>query len=462
MKNVINMTARDLIARLVDEGSFVEVDKYVRRSNAVYGYEDVSAPGEGVISGWGKIGGVPVCAFAQDASVLDGSLGTAHANKIVKALEMAKKSGYPVICIWCSSGARIQEGACAADAYIKVAKALNDLSGVVPTISIVAGEMFGISSAFAAMTDFTIAIDGVSACAVHPPMVIASKYGKDADAQKIAGAKVMAEENGIAQLICANAEEAIEAAKRLLLYLPSNNLDSADIEITADDINRSVFADASDSRALIADFVDQGSLFEIGKDFAPEIITSFAMMGGISCGVIANAGKEEMTENAYRKAARFLSILNAFDLPAITVINSAGTKVDIDAVKHSQTASYSKLIAVYALAGCPKIALITGDAIGEGWAAMGASSCHDLVYALDGAKIGCMTKEAGSIALYGSPGKEEEYESAFLAPNIAAEQGVVDDVIDTEMTRRVLVNAIETAINKREEKPLRKHIIMPL
>ena len=142
MKNVINMTARDLIARLVDEGSFVEVDKYVRRSNAVYGYEDVSAPGEGVISGWGKIGGVPVCAFAQDASVLDGSLGTAHANKIVKALEMAKKSGYSVICIWCSSGARIQEGACAADAYIKVAKALNDLSGVVPTLSIVAGEMF--------------------------------------------------------------------------------------------------------------------------------------------------------------------------------------------------------------------------------------------------------------------------------------------------------------------------------
>lgn len=121
--------------------------------------------------------------------------------------------------------------------------------------------MFGISSAFAAMTDFTIAIDGVSACAVHPPMVIASKYGKDSDAQKIAGAKVMAEENGIAQLICANSEEAIEAAKRLLLYLPSNNLDSADIEITADDINRSVFADASDSRALIADFVDQGSLF---------------------------------------------------------------------------------------------------------------------------------------------------------------------------------------------------------
>ena len=460
--NKVSMTARKFIDRLVDNGSFVEVDKYVCRSNAVFGYVDVSAEGEGVISGWGKVDGMPVCVFAQDSSVLGGSLGVAQANKIIKSIEMAKKCGYPIIARWCSAGARVQEGAAAVDAYVKVVRALNDVSGVVPTISIAAGEIFGISSAFAAMTDFTIAIEGVSACGIHAPMVLASKEGIDPDAQKLAGAEIMAQDNGLAQLICKDEDSAVAEAKKLLQYLPSNNLDSADLDIANDDVNRATLADPTDTRALIIDVADAGSFYEIGEKYAPDMITGFIRLDGISCGVVANAEGKELTVGAYKKAARFVSILNAYDLPIITFINNEGSVISAHSVKCCQTAAYAKLLSSYALAGCAKISVVTGNAIGEGWAVMGAGACHDLSYAYLDAKIGCMGREAGSIVMYDAPGHEAEYEESFLSAMTACQQGVIDDIIEPADTRKVLVNAVSTALNKREEKPLRKHAVMPL
>lgn len=456
------MTARSFITALVDEGSFVEVDKHVRRSNAVYGYSDVSCAGEGVISGWGKVEGLPVCVFAQDESVLGGSMSSAQADKIVKAISMAAKCGYPIIARWSSKGARVQEGAAAVDAYIRVAKAINDVSGVVPTISIAAGEMFGTSCAFAAMTDFTIAIDKVSAAAVHPAMVIASKEKTDADAQKLAGSEVMAKENGIAQFSVKDEAEAIAAAKKLLSYLPQNNLESADLEISNDDAKRRVFASAEDTRALVNDICDAGSFFEVSKDFAPEMVTGFAMLDGISCGFVANDAGKEISSKAYKKAARFISILDAYDLPVITVINNEGSSICAKAVKCCQTANFAKLITAYATAGCAKIALVTGKAIGEGFAVMGARSCHDLLYVYPDAQLGALGEEAGSVVMYGKPGEEKLYKENFLSAQAALTQGVADDVVAPEDTRKVLISAINTAINKREEKPLRKHIIMPL
>ena len=460
--NKDKLTAREFIAQLVDDGSFVEAGRFVRRSNAVYGYSDVSAEGEGVVSGWGRVDGMPVCVFAQDGDVLGGSLGEAHAAKIVKAIELAKKSGYPIVARWGSRGARVQEGAAAVDAYAKIARALSDVSGLVPTISVAAGEMFGIEAAFAAMTDFTVAIKGVSACGIHAPMVVASKEETEPDAQKLMGSAVMTEQNGVAQLCCENEADAVESVKKLLSYLPSNNLESADIEPMGDDANRAVTADAADTRALIADAADVNSFFETGAAYAPEMITGFIRLDGISVGVIANAAGEQLTVRGYKKAARFLSILNAYDLPAITFINNEGSGISLHAAQCCQIPAYAKLLSTYALAGNAKIALITGRAVGEGWAAMGAAACHDIVYAYDDAKIGCMDETAGSIVVFGKPGHEDEYAGDFLGAKTACAQGVADDVISKEDTRRALVNAVSIALAKREEKPLKKHVIMPL
>ena len=460
--NKDRLTAREFIDRLVDEGSFVEVDRFVRRSNAVYGYTDVSAEGEGVVSGWGKVEGVPVCVFAQDEGVLGGSLGEAHAAKIVKAIELAKKSGYPIVARWSSEGARTQEGAAAVNAYVKVARALSDASGLVPTISVTAGEMFGISSAFAAMTDFTVAIDGVSACGVHAPMVVASKEGREPDAQKLMGSETMTAKNGVAQLCCENEAQAVETVKKLLCYLPSNNLDCADMEFSQDPAERQTAAGAADTRALIADFADAGTFFETGAAYAPEMITGFMRLDGISCGVVANAAGEEITVRGYRKAARFISILDAYDLPVVTLINNEGAGISLHAVQCCQVPAYAKLLSTYALSGCAKVALVTGKAVGEGWAVMGAGACHDIVYAYPEAVVGCMDAAAGSIVLYGKPGHEEEYSEKFLSAKAACSEGVIDDIIAPEDTRRALIAAVSIALNKREEKPPKKHVILPL
>lgn len=460
--NEVSMTAREFIDRLVDDGSFVELDKYIRKSNAVYGYADVSAAGEGVITGWGRIEGRPVCVFAQDKAVLGGSLGEAQANKIVKIIAMAKKCGYPLVARWCSDGARVQEGAAAANAYVEIAKALNDVSGVIPTVSVAASEMLGISAAFAAMTDFTVAVENLSACGLHAPMVLASKEGADVNLQEIEGAKVMAEDSGLAQFLCADELAALNEVKKLMAYLPSNNLDSMDMEFSEDDVNREIVADTEDTRALAADIADNGSFYEVGVAYCADMITGFIRLDGISCGVVANAAGCTMNSKSYKKAARFISILNAYDIPIITIINNEGTQISMSGVRHCQTAAYAQLLFEYALAGCAKVALITGKAIGEGWAAMGAGACHDISYAYPDAKIGCMDSEAGSIMLYGTSGREREYEEKFLSAMTACEQGVIDDVINTKDTRKALIEAVDFILNKREERPLRKQPIMPL
>ena len=184
------LTAEERIGKIVDTGSFVEIDKYLERSNAVLGYPDVCAPGEGVVAGWATIEGRPVYLFAQDYTVLKGSLGAAHAAKITKVMDMAAKAGLPVICVWDSDGARVQEGAAALGAYASIMKKLTDISGVVPTISIAAGGMLGCAAIFAALTDFTIAVEKISAVSLVSPMVLASTAGIDVNEDAICGAKI--------------------------------------------------------------------------------------------------------------------------------------------------------------------------------------------------------------------------------------------------------------------------------
>ncbi|MBQ9941702.1 MAG: methylmalonyl-CoA carboxyltransferase, partial [Christensenellaceae bacterium] len=359
------LTACERIAKIVDADSFVEMDKYLERSNAVLGYADVSAPGEGVITGWATIEGRPVYVCAQDYTVLKGSMGIAHAAKINKAIDMAAKQGMPVICLWDCGGARVQEGAAALGAVASIMKKLTDVSGVVPTISVVAGGLFGCAAMLSALTDFTIAIEKISAVSIASPMEIASIEGIAVDEQAICGAKVQGEENGNAQFVCADEDAAIVTLKDLLRYLPSNNLEEAPYEVVEDDIARATVADGSDAKALIADIADNGIFLEVSAGYGKEMITGFVTMNGYPAGVVANVPGEKITPKGCRKAARFISILDAYDMPIISLVNNEGVAVSLKAAHCCQLRSMAKLVAAYAEAGAPMVSVITGKAIGE-------------------------------------------------------------------------------------------------
>lgn len=455
-------TATERIEMLVDAKSFVEMDKYIERSNAVLGYGDVSAPGEGVKTGWATIDGRPVYVFAQDYAVLKGSMGAAHAAKIMKTFDMAAKQGLPVVCIWDSGGARVQEGAAALDAYARIGKKLADVSGVIPTISVAAGGMLGAAAMFAAMTDFTVAIEDVTEIGVFPPMVLASTAGKKLDGQALIGAKVQAE-NANASFCCAKEEDAFATVKRLLAFLPSNNLEECPFDVSEDEPARQIAAGPEDARALIADIADNHDFLEVYADTAKEMVTGFAMMNGFAVGFVANAPGEYISAKACLKAARFIRFLDAFDMPVISIVNNNGVEVSLEAAQGCQVRALAKLLYAYAEAGAPMISLITGRAIGEGYAVMSnKGNGADMVYAYPTAEISPVEAEAGGIILFGEKTGAAEYREKFASPMTAAQQGIVDDIIEPANTRQVLIDALDMAANKREPKLPKKHGVMPL
>jgi len=458
------LTAAERIEKIADAGSFIELDKYLARSNAVAGYADVSAPGEGVITGWATVEGRPVYVCAQDYTVLKGSLGTAHAAKINKAIDMAAKQGMPVICLWDCGGARVQEGAAALNAIASIMKKLTDVSGVVPTISVVAGGLFGSAAVLSALTDFTIAIEKISATSVVSPMIIASSEGIEPDDDAICGAKVQGEDTGNAQFVCAGEEEAIATLKDLLRFLPSNNLEEAPYAVVEDDAARVTVADAADAAALIRDIADNNEFLEAYAGYGDDMITGFATMNGYPVGIVANVPGKAISPKGCRKAARFVSILDAYDMPIVTLVNNEGAVVSAKAARCCQLRAMARLIAAYGEAGCPMVSVITGKAIGTGYVAMGNKSCGaDLVYAYPTAEISCVEAEAGAIILYdGAKSRAGEYKEQFASPMAAAKQGVVDDIIEPGATRQCIIRAIEMAANKREQKLPKKHGILPL
>ncbi len=452
---------RARIQAILDAESFIETDKYLERSNAVLGYPDVTIPGEGVVTGWGTVEGRAICIAAEDFASLDGSFSAAHANKIASVIDMAAKSGRPVVLLWDSQGARLQEGAAVLNAYAMLMKKLTDVSGVVPTISVATGGMFGSAAFFASLADFTIVVENLSSVGIKGPTVVAASLGIDADEEKTNGAAVQAAA-GNAHFLCKNEQEAYAVVKRLLGCLPSNNLEEAPFTINEDPLDRKVAAASGDMRALIGEIADNKEFFEVQAGFGKEILTGFAAIGGVSVGVVANAGGCYLEPDACEKAARFVRLLDAYHIPIMTFVDNLGAKVSMEQSVFLR--ALAKLAYAYAEAGTPMVSLIAGKAIGEGYSVMSnKGNGADVVYALQGAEIGCLNAEAGSIILYGgSKTSADEYKENFLSPLSAARQGVVDDVIRPEDTRFLLIKAVQAALDKREGKLQKKHGVMPL
>lgn len=454
------LTARARIAELMDDGSFVELDKYLQKSNAVLGYADICVQGEGVVTGWGTIEGQAVCIAAQDHEALGGAFGMAQAGKIVKTMDMAAKSGYPMVFLWDSDGARVQEGAGAIHAYTLVMKKMAELSGVVPTISVAAGDMLGSAAFFAPLSDFTLAIRKVTDMGLKGATVTAATLGLEPEEEVLNGAAAQYA-CGNAQFLCEDEQEAYATLKRLLLCLPSNNLEDTPYLNNEDSADRTVEEDPRNLPAYVAQAADGGVLFEVQKGYGAEIVTGFASFGGMIAGVVANAGGKFLTKEACEKAARFIRILDAYDMPVLSFVDNEGVEVS---KCHGNIRALAKLAYAYGEAGCPMISVITGKAIGEGYSTMSnKGNGVDLAYALTGAQIGCMDAEAGSIVMYdGTKAHAKQYAADFLSAESAAKQGIVDDIIEASQIRPVLIQSLLMTTNKRESRLSKKHGIMPL
>lgn len=463
-KKAGKLIARERIGLLLDAASFVELD--VLNSEA------------GVVTGYGLIDGSPVYVYAQDFTVKGGSVGDAHARKVLKVMALAEKTGAPLVGIFDTAGARLDEGIDAMNAYALMAGKVNELSGVVPQIALVLGPCGGIASSIAGMCDITV-MSNNGQLFVNGPMVVSAAAGKEIDMETLAGAQASVK-SGVAHLTAETDEEAIAKARRLVSLLPVNNLADAE-DFCEDDINRELgdlnaITELDDVRDLLGRVADKGEIIELGAEFAPSMVTAIAKVGGTTVGFVANQAAKDggrLTVYGCKKAARFVAFCDCFSIPVITVVDSLGVKIST-APQGELSRAAAQLMFAYAEASAPRIALIAGNAVGMGYAALASRTAADVVYAWPGACISAVTPKIAAQLNWADEmkdaddpqAKRAELEARYVedvADGVnAAKQGYVDDVIEPAATRQMIAAALEMLAGKRETRPAKKHGNMPL
>ncbi|MBQ4067077.1 MAG: hypothetical protein IJD22_05485 [Clostridia bacterium] len=462
------LTARGRIEALFDEGTFMESGKYVRRAA---GELDAGADDafEGVICGWGSVCGKLVYAFCQDYSRTKGALTEAQARKIEEIYRLALENGAPVIGIFDSAGALLPEGVRALAGYSRMMSCVSRASGVIPQIAVVPGTCAGSAAVVAGMFDFIVVSETKGTLSFNAPFVLGS-----ADA----GKSEFVAKSGLAALTAKNDGECIAMAKLLLSYLPMNNMEGTEEGLSRDEVNRHI--DTSDyeagrnAKSLIAAFADDAKYLELYGQYAPEMTVGFVSIGGTVCGVVANNKAEcggVLTAGAARKAAKLITFCDSFDIPVITVLDSEGPDISLEAEASPYAAELAKLAFAYANAKCPLITLIAGEAYGAHFSLMGAKALGaDVVFALDSAKIGVMS--AGRAVAFLLNDKitesvtradlEAKWDQKIGSPVAAASAGEVDDIIDSAEIRQRLAGALMMLSAKNKCAPARRHTNMPL
>jgi acetyl-CoA carboxylase carboxyltransferase component len=473
------LTARERVSMLFDADSFVETGAFVEKSFAPAGFEKQSAAGEGVITGFGTIDERPVYAFLQDFTVLGGSFGDMHAQKIIKVMDMAAKNGVPIIGVLDSGGARLQEGAASLNALGAIFKKMSALSGVVPLISVIAGPCAGGAAFMTALSDFVFMTEKISAMFTAGPQVFSASTGTDYIPETLGGARVHNEMTGNAHFICENEKECFSKVKKLLSFIPSNNIEEAPSYECEDDLNRQLAGlDAekqADIRSLVVSIADLGDFLETMPLFATDMVTGFLRLNGWNVGVIANSSEMYITRDASDKAARFVRFCDAYDIPLLILTDTNGFVLDIKEEHGGLVRHGAKLIFAFGEASVPMINVITGKAIGAGYVAMCCKSLGaDIVYAWPDAVVSCMSAEAATNILFSKKITQadnpmqarsdltEEYLKTYASPWEAAKAGYVDDIIMPSETRQRVIAALELIISKRENRPPKKHGIMPV
>ncbi|SHK36452.1 methylmalonyl-CoA decarboxylase subunit alpha [Tepidibacter formicigenes] len=482
------LTARERLNILFDEASFVELDAFVKHRCTNFGMDKVDAPGEGVVTGYGKVDGRLVYAFAQDFTVLGGSLGEMHAKKIEKVVDLALKMGAPIIGLNDSGGARIQEGVDALSGYGRVFYKNTIASGVIPQISAIMGPCAGGAVYSPALTDFIFMVDKTSQMFITGPQVIKTVTGEDVSAERLGGAMTHNTTSGVAHFISSNDEQCVLDIRKLLSFLPSNNMEKTPVLETGDDPNRIIdnlnfiIPENSnkpyDMKKIIRYVVDNEDFFEVQPYFAQNIITGFARINGESVGIIGNqptymAGCLDI--NAADKASRFIRICDAFNVPILNFVDVPGFLPGIAQEYGGIIRHGAKMLYAYSEATVPKVTIIVRKAYGGSYLAMCSKDMGaDLVYAWPSAEIAVMGPEGAANIIFRKEIKEadnpqegrqmkiKEYKDEFATPYKAAERGFVDDVIEPSLTRIRLCDAFDVLRSKRENRPPKKHGNIPL
>ena len=474
------LTARERINKLLDPGTFEELDQFVKHRSTSFGMDKQENPGEGVVTGCGYINGRLVCIFAQDFTVVGGSLGEMHAAKIVKVQELAMQLGAPIIGINDSGGARIQEGVDALAGYGDIFFNNTLASGVIPQISVIMGPCAGGAVYSPAITDFIYMVKKTSQMFITGPQVIKTVTDEDVDAETLGGAMTHNEISGVAHFITDNDEHCIEHIRCLLSFLPSNNRELPPRYITTDTTDRSVdelntiipddTAIPYDMKKVIELIVDNANYYEVQPYFAENIIICFARMDGQTVGIIASQPKVMagcLDINASDKSARFIRFCDAFNIPLINLVDVPGFLPGISQEYGGIIRHGAKLLYAYSEATVPKITLITRKAYGGAY--IGMCSKHlraDLVLAWPTAEIAVMGPTgAASIIFRGEPDVEEkthQYVKEFATPYKAAERGYIDQLIEPKETRVRIIAGLRILANKSQQRPYKKHGNMPL
>ena len=481
-------TARERLAMLFDEGSFVEIDAFVTHRCTEFDMAKTNAPGEGVVTGYGTVDGRLVYAYAQDFTVIGGSLGEMHAAKICKGLDMARKMGAPIVGINDSGGARIQEGIDALKGFGDIFYRNTLSSGVIPQISIILGPCAGGAVYSPAICDFIFMVDKTSQMFITGPSVVKSVTGEDVTFDELGGAQTHATKSGVAAMACATEEDCFAQVKDLLGMLPANNLEVAPVYECEDDLNRLsekltalVPEDGNksyDIRDIITEIVDNGEFLEMFKAFAPNIVTGFARMNGATVGIIANQPKVmagSLDCNSSDKGARFVRFCDSFNIPIITFTDVPGYLPGVEQEHSGVIRHGAKLLFAFSEATVPKINVIVRKAYGGAYIAMNSKHLGaDMVFAWPTAEIAVMGPAGAAniifrkdIAAAADPvaarqEKIDEYVDKFANPYVAASRGYVDDVIEPDSTRPRLISALEMLMSKRETRPSKKHGNIPL
>jgi methylmalonyl-CoA decarboxylase alpha subunit len=482
------LTARERIELLMDQDSFVELDAFVKHRCNELGMEAVDAPAEGVITGYGTVDGRLVYAFAQDFTVVGGSLGEMHAKKICKVLDLALRMGAPVVGMNDSGGARIQEGVDALSGYGNIFYRNTIASGVVPQISVIMGPCAGGAVYSPALTDFTFMVDKTSQMFITGPQVIKAVTGEEVSPEELGGATTHNRTSGVAHFISPDERACIEDIKRLLSFLPSNNLETAPVFETGDDLNRieeelnTIVPDSPnkpyDMKEVIRAIVDNGDFMEVQQYYAQNIITAYARINGASIGIIANQPKVLagcLDINASDKAARFIRTCDAFNIPVLNLVDVPGFLPGTNQEYGGIIRHGAKMLYAYSEATVPKVTMIIRKAYGGAYIAM----CNrelgaDMVFAWPTAEIAVMGPEGAANIIFKKDiegaedpvqargEKIQEYKDKFATPYIAAARGYVDAVIEPSETRPRLANAFEMLASKRESRPAKKHGNLPV
>lgn len=482
------LTARERIEKLVDPGSFRELDMFVTHRATGFGVEKQKYLGDSVVTGWGYIDGRPVYIFSQDFTVFGGSLSEVHAEKICKIMDLALKNGAPIIGLNDSGGARIQEGvvSLAGYAYIFLRNVL--ASGVVPQISAIMGPCAGGAVYSPAMTDFILMTKGSSHMFITGPEVIKAATHEDVTFEELGGAMTHASKSGVAHFAAENEEHCLALIRRLLGYLPQNNMEdppfvpTADPEDRMDEALKTIIPDSPtrpyDMKEVIRHVVDEGEFLEVHEHWAQNIIVGFARLGGFSVGIVAQqplvlAGVLDIDSS--RKGARFVRFCDAFNIPIVTFVDVPGFLPGVDQEHRGIIVNGAKLLYAYCEATVPKITVITRKAYGGAYDVMSSKHIRgDISYAWPTAEIAVMGPEGAvnvifrrEIAEASDPEAErerlvQEYRAQFANPYVAAARGYIDDVIEPQETRPRLIEALRMLRNKRDANPPKKHGNIPL